>query len=151
LRFFYDGQFDGARVRVPPHLGRGPVEPTNPEIAAFYARLLAALRETAFRDGAWSQVQPQPAWSNNLSSDSFVAYAWAGENGSCFAVVVNYAGNKGQCRLPLPFPEFCGKQVRLTDSMGTEVYDRDGADLVDNGLYIDHAPWHFNVFALQAI
>jgi glycosidase len=147
LRFFYDGQFDGARVRVPPHLGRGPVEPTNPEIAVFYARLLAALRETAFRDGA----QPQPAWSNNLSSDSFVAYAWAGENGSCFAVVVNYAGNKGQCRLPLPFPEFCGKQVRLTDSMGTEVYDRDGADLVDNGLYIDHAPWHFNVFALQAI
>ena len=40
--------------------------------------------------------------------------------------------------------------MRLTDVMGTEVYDRDGNDLVDNGLYIDHAPWHFNVFELRA-
>ena len=42
------------------------------------------------------------------------------------------------------------RQVRLTDVMGTEVYDRDGSELVDNGLYIDHAPWHFNVFELRA-
>jgi hypothetical protein len=57
----------------------------------------------------------------------------------------------GQCRLPLPFPEFRGKPVRLTDLMGTEVYDRDGSDMIDSGLYIDHAPWHFNVFELRAI
>ena len=50
----------------------------------------------------------------------------------------------------LPFPELRGKQVHLTDVMGTEVYDRDGIELVDPGRYIDHAPWHFNVFALQA-
>jgi hypothetical protein len=82
--------------------------------------------------------------------DGFVAFAWAGEHGGRHLVVVNYAGNQGQCRLPLPFPELRGKQVRLTDLMGTEVYDRDGSDLVDTGLYIDHAPWHFNVFELQA-
>jgi hypothetical protein len=40
--------------------------------------------------------------------------------------------------------------VRLTDVMATEVYDRDGTELVDHGLYIDHAPWQLNVFALQA-
>jgi hypothetical protein len=34
--------------------------------------------------------------------------------------------------------------------MGTEVYDRDGSELVGPGLFIDHAPWQFNVFALQA-
>ncbi len=44
LRFFYDGQFEGARIRVPTHLCRGPVEPTNPEIAAFYTKLLQALK-----------------------------------------------------------------------------------------------------------
>ena len=37
------------------------------------------------------------------------------------------------------------------DDMGTEVYDRDGTELVDHGLYIDHAPWHFNVFELRMI
>jgi len=152
LRFFYDGQFEGARVRVPPHLGRGPVEPIDQEVAAFYAKLLRVLKGTgAFRDGAWSQIQPLPAWSGNWTFDGFVAFAWAGEDGSHHFVVVNYAGNQGQCRLLLPFPELRGKQVRLTDVMGTEVHDRDGSELVENGLYIDHAPWHYNVFELGAI
>ena len=149
LRFFYDGQFEGAKLRVPTHLCRGPVEPTNPDIAAFYARLLAVLKRTNLRDGAWSQIQPQPAWPGNWTSDGFVAYAWAGEAEGHHVVVVNYAGNQGQCRLKLPFPEIHGKQVHLTDAMGTEAYDRDGSDLVDNGLFIDHAPWHFNVFELH--
>ncbi|HEV2101075.1 MAG TPA: alpha-amylase family glycosyl hydrolase, partial [Stellaceae bacterium] len=30
LRFFHQGQFDGARFRIPTHLCRGPVEPGNP-------------------------------------------------------------------------------------------------------------------------
>jgi glycosidase len=152
LRFFHQGQFEGARVRVPTHLCRGPVEPTNPEVAAFYARLLRVMKENgAFRNGAWSQIQPQPAWSDNWTSDGFVAYTWAGEDGSRYLVAVNYAGNQAQCRLPLPFPELRGKQVHLTDVMATEVYDRDGSELVDHGLYIDHAPWHFNVFELRAM
>ena len=67
---------------MPTHLGRGPVESTNPEIAAFYAGLLAVLKEKAFRDGAWSQIQPHLAWADNWTSDGFVAYAWAGEDGS---------------------------------------------------------------------
>jgi hypothetical protein len=137
-------------VRIPAHLGRGPVEPTNPDTAAFYAKLLQVLKRTVvFRDGAWSQIQPQSAWAGNWTSDNFIAYAWAGRNGSRHVVVVNYAGNQGQCRLQPPFPEFRGKQVHLADLMGTEVYDRDGSELVDHGLYIDHAPWHFNVFQLQ--
>src|SRR5215831_7494111 len=60
LRFFHQGQFDGARLRIPTHLCRGPVEPRNPEIAAFYGNLLQVLKNTpALRDGAWSQIQPQ--------------------------------------------------------------------------------------------
>jgi len=103
---------------VPTHLCRGPLDPANPEIAAFYVILLAVLKQTAFRDGAWSQIQPQPAWAGNWTSDDFVAYGWAGEDGSRYLVVLNYAGNQGQCRLPLSFPEIRGKQVRLTDVMG---------------------------------
>jgi glycosidase len=151
LRFFHQGQLEGARVRVPTHLCRGPVEPINEEVACFYGRLLHLLRDARiFRNGAWSLIDPRPAWSGNWTSDGFVAYSWAGEDGSRYLVVVNYAGNQGQCRLPLPFSEFRGKQVRLSDAVGPEIYDRDGSDLVDSGLYIDHTPWHFNVFALRA-
>ncbi len=151
LRFFHQGQFYGARVRVPTHLCRGPVEPVDPDIADFYRKLLRLLKETpAFRIGDWSLIQPRPAWSGNWTSECFVAYAWAGGDGR-YVVVVNNAANQSQCRLPLPFPELRGKRVRLVDLMGSEVYERDGTELVDSGLYIDHAPWHFNVFALRGI
>ncbi len=152
LRFFHQGQFEGARLRIPAHLCRGPVESTIPEIAAFYAKLLKVLRETpAFRSGNWGQIEPWAAWDGNWTSDDFIAYAWAAEDGDRHVVVVNYSGNQSQCRLQLPFPAFRGKRLRLTDLLGSEVYDRDGGDLVDYGLYIDLAPWHFNVFDLRVL
>jgi glycosidase len=150
LRFFHQGQFEGARVRIPAHLCRGPDEAIAPEVAAFYAKLLKVLKTTpVFRSGAWSQIEPQPAWPGNTSSCGFAAYAWAGEDGDRRVVVVNYTGSRAQCRLKLPFPEIRGRQVCLTDVMGTEVYLREGSELIDAGLYIDHAPWHFNAFSLQ--
>ena len=110
------------------------------------------MKETgAFRDGVWSQIDAQAAWPDNWTSECFVAYAWTSGSGSRHVVVVNYAGNQGQCRLKLPFPDLRGTTVRLVDILGTECYVRDGNDLVDNGLYIDLAPWRFNVFALQAV
>ena len=81
LRFFHQGQFEGARVRIPVHLCRGPEEPINHEISEFYNRLLAILKDTEdFRDGDWSLIEPSPAWTGNESSDGFVAFAWTGND-----------------------------------------------------------------------
>src|SRR5262249_41279778 len=66
MRFFHQGQFEGARLRVPVHLCRGAVESADQEVAAFYAKLLQVLKATgAFREGAWLQIHPQPAWPGN--------------------------------------------------------------------------------------
>ena len=42
LRFFHQGQREGRRVRIPVHLGRGPVEAAEAGIAAFYDGLCSA-------------------------------------------------------------------------------------------------------------
>ena len=152
LRFFHQGQFEGARARVPAHLSRGPVEPTDQLVAAFYFRLLLLLKDVdAFRDGDWSQIDPQPAWPGNASSAGFVCYAWAGKDESRYVVVINYAESHGQCYVRLPFSELQNRQLLLTDLMGSEVYRRDGGDLVLHGLYVDHAPWQINVFELRSV
>jgi glycosidase len=145
LRFFHQGQFDGARVRVPVHLRRGPVEPRDPDIAAFYDRLLTVL----FRDGAWSLIAPQPAWPGNPSWQDFISYAWRAPDGDRYLVVVNYSDHQGQCRLRLPFTGLAGGSFRLVDLMGSEVYDRDGSELIDPGLYVDLPAWRYNVFELE--
>ena len=152
LRFFHQGQLEGARVRVPVHLRRGPVEAPDPDVAAFYDRLLAVLKEQdAFRDGAWSLIPPQPAWAGNSTWQDFVSYAWRTRDGGGRVVVVNYSDHQAQCRLRLPFSGLAGRQFRLTDMMGSEVYVRDGTGLIDPGLYIDLGAWRCNVFRLDSI
>lgn len=128
------------------------MEAANPEIVAFYDRLLLILREVdAFRNGDWVQIEPQSAWSGNGSFDGFVCYAWTGIDKRRFVVVVNYVETGGQCYVQLPFPEFEGAQVRLTDLLGSEIYERDGGELVSRGLYVDLGPWQMNAFELQTM
>jgi hypothetical protein len=84
---------------TPPRANR-PIS-ANDEVASFYGKLLRVLEKTSiFRDGAWSLIEPQPAWPGNWTSDGFVACAWAEKGDRRYLVVVNYAGNQGQCRLP---------------------------------------------------
>jgi hypothetical protein len=150
LRFFYEGQFEGARLRLPVHLCRGPEEPINHEVLAFYHQLLSVLKETEdLRGGKWSLIEPMPAWPGNPSSDGFVAYAWSGKDERLYVVVVNYQEYRAQCHLVLPFVELGGKRVCLADMMGNEIYERDGGELIGRGLYIDHAAWQINVFEVK--
>ena len=149
LRFFHQGQREGARVRVPVHLCRGPAEPHDRDVTAFYDRLLGLVRET--REGAWSLIAPREAWAGNPTWQDFIAYAWRAANGECFLVVTNYSDHQAQCHLRLPFAELGGRRLRLVDVMGTEVYERDGNELIDPGLYIDLAAWRYNMFTLQVI
>lgn len=151
LRFFHQGQLEGARVRVPVHLCRGPEEPADADIAAFYDRLLLALANAGFRDGDWSSIPPRPAWDANPTWQDFVAYGWQAPDGARHVVVVNYSDHRAQCYLRLPCAGLAGGQFRLVDVMGREVYDRDGAGLVDPGLFIDLAAWRYNVFMLEPV
>ena len=150
LRFFHQGQFEGAQVRVPVHLRRAPAEARNADTAAFYDGVLAALTSDAFRNGTWSLIQPQPAWPGNPTWQDFISCAWHTANGR-YVVVINYSDHQGQCHLRLPFDGLAGRQFRLVDVMGSEVYLRDGGELVEPGLYIDLGAWRFNVFRLDVV
>ena len=64
-----------------------------------------------------------------------------------FLVAVNYAPDRGQCYVPLPWADLAGKAVRLNDLMGPAKYDRDGGSLLSPGLYLDVPEWGYHVFA----
>ena len=117
LRFFHQGQREGKRVRIPMHLGRGPAEPPDAAIGAFYEALLACLRQPAYRDGQWQLLGATPAWEGNESHEAFIAYAWSGRGDARHLVVANYADHHSQCLLPLPWPELAGHVWRLQDGL----------------------------------
>jgi Alpha amylase, catalytic domain len=150
LRFAHQGQAEGLTKKIPVHLGRGPVEPVNPELYEFYGRLLGCVRRPEARVGEWRLLECTAAWDGNWTWDCFIGFDWRGSDGTRLIVVVNYAANQSQCYLHLPFDEMKGKAVHLRDLMTPAVYDRQGDEILSRGLYLDLPPWGYHVFELTA-
>jgi hypothetical protein len=151
LRFFHHGQFEGRTKRISPHLVRAPIEAPDRRLEQFYARLLAALRLPAVREGHWRLLDCVQAWQGNWTSDCFLAFAWEGDNGERLLVTVNFAPNQSQCYVRLPFADLGTGQWRLEDVIGDAMYEREGNDLQVRGLYLDEPPWRAHVLSLSRL
>lgn len=150
LRFFHQGQLEARRKRISPHLCRAPIEATNPAITTFYDALLAVLRHSVVRFGKWQLLECVPAWDNNGTWDSFVAFAWTGDGNERLLVAVNYSATQSQCYVRLPFTNLAASQWILKDLLGDAKYERDGQDLASRGLYLDMRQWQCHVFQMKS-
>ena len=149
LRFFHQGQFEGFQKRISPHLGRGPSEPTDERIAAFYQRLLTALHLPALRNGNWQLVECKSAWEGNDTHDSFLVFAWQGAGHSRLIVAVNYSEHQSQGKAQLPFGDLAGHTWRLCDQLSDTVHHWNGDDITRDGLFLDMQPWQAAIYVLQ--
>jgi len=149
LRFFHQGEFEGRKKRISPHLVRGPQEPIDTQLKQFYDRLLAVLRQPAVRDGQWQLLECAPGWDGNWTNDCFLVFAWRNTKGDCVLVAVNYAPNQSQCHVRLPFADLAGKHWRLQDQLANASYKWNGDDLQGHGLFLDLAPWQACVFLMS--
>jgi hypothetical protein len=149
LRFFHQGQFEGRRKRISPHLVRAPQEPIDHRLEQFYDRLLRVLRGAVVRTGQWHTLGCASAWDGNWTWDCLLAFAWQGSGGERLLVTVNYAPHRSQCYVKLPWTDLAGRGWRFRDRLGEAIYDRDGADLAARGLYCDMPAWGYHAFAVQ--
>ncbi len=148
LRLLHQGQLDGARVHIPIHLDRGPVEALDPAIHEFYLDLLAVLREPVLRDGVFLPLEVDAAWEGNPSHAAFAASLWSDADGPGLFSVVNYRADRGQCRIRIRHPSLADRAVVLSDRLGPEHYARDGNMLATEGMYLDLPGWGYNLFAI---
>ena len=154
LRFFHQGQFEGRRKRISPHLVRAPLEATDGALQRFYEGLRAVLRHPVFRDGEWRLLECAPAWEHNWTCGLFRGVGLEGRrrrpparcrqlrrepepmlraraaSGSRWAVGA-LRGSDGQC--------------------GTVGFDRERSDLDAHGLYLDMPAWGYHVFDVTAL
>jgi hypothetical protein len=149
MRLFHEGQFEGRRMRASIHLGRRPTESVDEALRAFYLRLLETVKLPAVRDGAWQLLECRPAWEDNPTWKRFIAFTWE-IDGVRLLAVVNYGHTQGQCYLRLPVAELRGRSLLLRDRLGEALYQRNGTELVDRGLYLDLWEWGYHVFEVTA-
>jgi hypothetical protein len=142
---WHEGQFDGRRVRVPVHIGRGPDEPADGEAdaherRAFHLALLAAAERV--RRGTWA-VCPTEGWAES-HGDQLLAWSWTNDgdgDGGRSLVVVNLGDAPAAGRVDLPWTDLAGRPWRLDDLASGQVFPRDGDRLAAEGLYVELAPW----------
>jgi len=149
LRFFHQGQFEGRRKRISPHLVRGPMEPIDKCLNQFYDRLLTVLRQMVVRDGEWRILDCTPAWDGNWTHDCFVVFGWQSPTGENLIVAVNYAANQSQCHVPLSIANLTGRRWHLHDQLSAAQSEWNGDDLKGRGLFLDLAPWQACVFCMK--
>ena len=151
LRLFHQGQFEGRKRRISPHLCRGPNETVDATVKEFYRRLLAVLRHPLVRSGSWQLLEASPAWEGNWTSDCFLAFAWEAPGPERLLVAVNYSPHQSQCYVRLPFSGLAGRPWKLRDLTGEAVHEREGDELHSRGLYLDMLPWQYHVFEFRGM
>jgi len=143
-RLFHEGQFEGRKVRLPVFLGRRPTEPIDEALQDFYAKLLAAINAPIFRNGEW-KLCARGGWTDNPTFQSLVAWSWVKEDDRRL-IVVNLSDSGVQARVQVPWSEVRGGTWRLADALSDASYDRDGDQMLSQGLYVELGPWGCHFF-----
>jgi hypothetical protein len=131
LRFFFEGQVEGRRVRTPVQLGRAPREPEVAEIRGFYDRLLALLGRDALHRGAWSPVEVDAAGEH--AAAALVGSRWSGADETVL-VVANLGDRDATASIPLDRPGGAEDSVRIEDLTSGDGFERNRRELREVGL-----------------
>ncbi|MHB1305874.1 MAG: alpha-amylase family glycosyl hydrolase [Limisphaerales bacterium] len=152
LRLLHEGQLTGARKRLPVQLLRRPAEPADPIVEAMYARLLGASMGTSIGRGEGRVLISQPSWQGNPSHENLLLVQWQNRGPEFDLVAVNLAPHRCQGFAPISVAGLSRGNWRFEDLLGDERFERDGAELSEQGLYLDvagHAAQLFHARPVQ--
>ena len=144
LRFFFDGQFEGADVRGPVQLGRWPETPDRPEIRDLYARLLKAIDTPPFHQGQWRLLDVRSA--GDSTDGDLIATSW--RMGQDWAVIVgNITDHEAQGLVDASdLPK--GDTFQFVDQLADRSYPWTRESLA-RGLYVKLASGDAHVFLVK--
>ncbi|HXW79332.1 MAG TPA: hypothetical protein VEJ84_07520, partial [Acidimicrobiales bacterium] len=145
---WHEGQFEGRRVRPPVFLARRPDEPLDQELASWYRTLVSAVAASAMRQGQWSLLDVN-GWPDNQSCRNLLAWSWSGDNGDRYLIVINLSGSASQGRVVPGWGDLAGRSWQLTDLLDKTVFERDGAEFAEQGLFVALEPWQYYVLAVR--
>lgn len=148
-RLWHEGQFKGRRIKVPVFLGTAPTEPVDEELQSFYRKLLASTDALVFRQGLW-RMCPCEGWPDNPRHQNVLAWCWAlGDERRL--VVVNLSETPSQARVRLPWNDLVDSSWEMADDLSGDTFEREGAVLQQQGLYVELDPWRWHFLRLQAL
>lgn len=145
--FYFDGQCDGKKIKIPVQLGREPEEKQDEKIKEFYQKLFNITKENIFRNGNWKYLETTPVASSDLSNDNLLAWEWRLGN-EMRIVVVNYNNNTSRCRLKFNISSE-KDEIVLIDLINNNTYKRSAKEISEKGLFIELKSFNSHIFQLS--
>ena len=136
LRFHFDGQWLGRKNKLDVHLRRTyqPEKDQDQATIALYDKFLPILKDNVWHKGDWEQVNVQG------TGDSWRLMGWTYDDGSQrVLVVVNYSDTQGTGKIKLS--NVGSGTISFTEKLSGEVYERDGAEVRNDGLFVIIGAW----------
>lgn len=145
MKLFYDGQFEGKKIKLPVQLGREPNEPVVEDLKVFYDNLLSITKQEIFKNGNWLLLQTGSSWENNETFKNLLAWQLV-LNDEKRIVIVNYSDIFSSCRIKLDMRDYPEEFV-LKDLLNGQAYTRSSDETFIAGLYVELKPWHSHIFS----
>lgn len=147
MKFYFDGQFEGKKIKLPVQLGREPVEKPSAKVQKFYDKLLRITNNKIFTFGEFQKLEPVSAGEGNYSYQSMFAWEWKLETEK-WIIIINYSDSTSQCRLSFETPE--GRNtITLVDHLSDDKYIRQVDEIQKSGLFVELKNYHSHIFSVE--
>ena len=147
IAFYFDGQCEGKKVKLPVQLGREPEEKPDEKIKEFYRNLFKITKPDIFRRGRWKMLEASPVAGNDSSYENLLAWEWRLEN-ELRIVVVNYSNSTSRCRLKFQLNS-TGDEVVLSDILNNTTYKRSLKEISEKGLFVELKSFNSHIFSFN--
>jgi len=136
LRLYHEGQIDGKTTRLPVQLLKTKENAPQPELAEYFRTLLQTINKPIFHEGEWSLLETGPAWDDNNSFRSILAWQWIQAH-DLMLVAINWSRQRSFGRLFLPDRTYRDRTVVVYDHLSNNYYRSNGTEIDEMGLFID--------------
>jgi glycosidase len=147
VAFYFDGQCDGKRIKLPVQLGREPEEKHDEKIKEFYHHLFKITKDEVFRNGNWKLLEASPVSDSDNSYDNLLAWEWRLDD-ELRIVVVNYNSSTSRCRLKFTITSETDDIV-LRDLLNNVTYKRSVKEISEKGLFIELKSFNSHIFKIN--
>ncbi len=133
MRFYYQGEFEGLKIRLPITLRKPAKELPDPASVAFFQKFLGITHEEIFHSGRWNLLEIVPEHDDTCTN--LIVYEWRLEK-AWKVIVVNVASCASQGRVRMGDRVSAAQQYVFHDQLNEERYLRAGEELHNVGLFV---------------
>jgi Alpha amylase, catalytic domain len=133
MRFYHQGELEGASVHLPITLRMAGDEAADPAATAFFAKLLRITKDAVFHDGKWDLLPVTDEGSD--TAGNLVVYEWRSAK-AWKVIAINLAGGSSQGRVHFSDLAWAAKEYVFYDELNDARYVRSAEELGGVGLFV---------------